>query len=169
MAIAPWFVCGPAAWLAALGHHRGPEPTVPTPAEDWQRAVVDVVIPVCRNQHTIIHCLAALLQQSRLPRRVLLVDDGGISRDHALQFAREFARANGIAPEGTRKPVERWKTGFWKIAHAARVPVLPVYFHYPDKVIGIGPAFTTSDDMEADLARLRDWYRPWQGKLHGTS
>ena len=96
MAIAPWFVCGPAAWLAALGHPRGPEPTVPTPAEAWQRAVVDVVIPVCRNQHTIIHCLAALLQQSRLPRRVLLVDDGGISRDHALQFAREFARANGI-------------------------------------------------------------------------
>ena len=75
----------------------------------------------------------------------------------------------GIAPEGTRKPVERWKTGFWKIAHAARVPVLPVYFHYPDKVIGIGPAFTTSDDMEADLARLRDWYRPWQGRHHGTS
>ena len=75
----------------------------------------------------------------------------------------------GIAPEGTRKPVAQWKTGFWKIAHAARVPVLPVYFHYPDKVIGIGPAFTTSDDIDADLARLRDWYRPWQGKYHGTA
>ena len=97
MAIAPWFVCGPAAWLAALGHHRGPESTVPTPAEDWHEAVVDVVIPVCGDQHTIIHCLAALLQQTRPPRQVLLVDDGGVRRDHALQFAREFARANGIA------------------------------------------------------------------------
>ena len=73
-----------------------------------------------------------------------------------------------IAPEGTRKPVERWKTGFWKIAKAADVPVLPVYFHYPDKIIGIGPPFDLGDDMAADIARIRDWYRPWQGKHHGT-
>ncbi|WP_189457749.1 lysophospholipid acyltransferase family protein [Cognatilysobacter bugurensis] len=74
----------------------------------------------------------------------------------------------GIAPEGTRKPVERWKTGFWKIAHEAGVPVLPVYFHYPDRVIGIGPPFQTGDDLEHDLAQLRAFYRPWQGKHHGT-
>lgn len=74
----------------------------------------------------------------------------------------------GLAPEGTRKPVERWKVGFWKIAHAADVPVLPVYFHYPDKVFGVGPVFTLSDDMAADVARIRAWYRPWQGKFHGT-
>ena len=73
-----------------------------------------------------------------------------------------------LAPEGTRKPVERWKTGFWKIARAADVPVLPAYFHYPDKVIGIGPLFQPGDDMAADIARLRAWYRPWQGKHHGT-
>lgn len=74
----------------------------------------------------------------------------------------------GLAPEGTRKPVERWKTGFWKIARAANVPVLPAYFHYPDKVIGIGPLFHLTDDMEADVARIRAWYRPWQGRHHGT-
>jgi 1-acyl-sn-glycerol-3-phosphate acyltransferase len=75
----------------------------------------------------------------------------------------------GLAPEGTRKPVERWKTGFWKIARAADVPVLPAYFHYPDKIIGIGPLFELSDDMAADMARIRAWYRPWQGRHHGTS
>lgn len=75
----------------------------------------------------------------------------------------------GIAPEGTRKPVEHWKTGFWKIARAADVPVLPAYFHYPEKVIGIGPVFALTDDMAADIARIRAWYRPWQGKYHGTS
>ncbi|MEG3792579.1 lysophospholipid acyltransferase family protein [Lysobacter sp. CCNWLW3] len=74
----------------------------------------------------------------------------------------------GLAPEGTRKPVERWKSGFWKIAKAADVPVLPAYFHYPDKVIGIGEPFWLGDDMNADLARIRAWYRPWQGKHHGT-
>lgn len=74
----------------------------------------------------------------------------------------------GLAPEGTRRLVERWKPGFWKIARAAGVPVLPAYFHYPDKVIGIGPPFELTGDMDADLARIRDWYRPWQGKYHGT-
>jgi 1-acyl-sn-glycerol-3-phosphate acyltransferase len=74
----------------------------------------------------------------------------------------------GLAPEGTRKPVPQWKTGFWKIAHTAGVPIVPAYFHYPDKVIGIGPPFHPGDDMEADLAALRAWYRPWQGRHHGT-
>jgi 1-acyl-sn-glycerol-3-phosphate acyltransferase len=74
----------------------------------------------------------------------------------------------GLAPEGTRKPVERWKPGFWKIAKAAGVPVLPAYFHYPDKIIGIGEPFLLGDDMGADIARIRAWYRPWQGRHHGT-
>ena len=74
----------------------------------------------------------------------------------------------GLAPEGTRKPVDRWKPGFWRIAKAANVPVVPAYFHYPERIIGIGPPFVLGDDMEADIARIRAWYRPWQGKHHGT-
>ena len=73
-----------------------------------------------------------------------------------------------LAPEGTRKPVEKWKSGFLKIAHGAGVPVLMAYFHYPQKTIGIGPLFHTSGDLEADMAAVRDWYRPWQGKNRGT-
>jgi 1-acyl-sn-glycerol-3-phosphate acyltransferase len=65
----------------------------------------------------------------------------------------------GLAPEGTRKPVERWKTGFWKIAKAAGVPVLPAYFHYGRKVVGIGPPFELGEDMDADIARIQAWYR----------
>ncbi|MGY0800047.1 glycosyltransferase family 2 protein [Lysobacter sp. A286] len=96
MACVPWFVIGPSTWLAVSGYWRAADPTVPAPAEDWRRAIVDVVIPVCRNQDTIAHCLASLLRQTRLPRRVVLVDDAGVDRDHTIQFAREFARANGI-------------------------------------------------------------------------
>jgi 1-acyl-sn-glycerol-3-phosphate acyltransferase len=70
----------------------------------------------------------------------------------------------GIAPEGTRKPVKRWKSGFWHIAHDAGVPIVAAYFNYPDKTIGIGPLFDTSADMEADLARLRAFYAPFKGK-----
>jgi 1-acyl-sn-glycerol-3-phosphate acyltransferase len=65
----------------------------------------------------------------------------------------------GLAPEGTRKRVERWKTGFWKMAKAADVPVLPAYFHYGQKVIGIGPPFALGEDMHGDIARIRDWFR----------
>jgi 1-acyl-sn-glycerol-3-phosphate acyltransferase len=73
-----------------------------------------------------------------------------------------------LAPEGTRKPVRQWKAGFLKIAHGAGVPVLLVYFHYPDRIIGIGPLFHTSGDLEADMAAVRAWYRPWQGRNRGT-
>ena len=70
----------------------------------------------------------------------------------------------GLAPEGTRKPVPRFKPGFWKIASEAGVPVLPAYFDYPRKVIGIGPTFDLSGDMDADIARIQRWYAPWRGR-----
>lgn len=73
-----------------------------------------------------------------------------------------------LTPEGTRKRVEKWKSGFWKIAHEAQVPILPAYFHYPDKRIGIGPLFATTGDMAADIAALRAWYAPWIGRNRGT-
>ncbi|HET9031499.1 MAG TPA: 1-acyl-sn-glycerol-3-phosphate acyltransferase [Dokdonella sp.] len=70
----------------------------------------------------------------------------------------------GITPEGTRKAVKKWRTGFWHIARAADVPILPVYFHYPQRTLGVGPLFQTSDDINADLQRLKEFYAPWQGK-----
>lgn len=73
-----------------------------------------------------------------------------------------------VTPEGTRKAVKRWKTGFWKIAKGADVPVFPVYIHYPDKVVGLGELFYPGDDIEADMRALRDWYSPWVGKNRGT-
>lgn len=70
----------------------------------------------------------------------------------------------GVAPEGTRKRVAKWKTGFWHIARNADVPIVLVYFHYPERTIGIGPVFVTSDDVAADLLRLRAFYAPCQGR-----
>lgn len=73
-----------------------------------------------------------------------------------------------LAPEGTRRRVDKWKAGFWKIARSADVPVLPVYFHYPDKVIGVGPLWRMTDDFAADMLRVRTWYAPWKGRHRGT-
>ena len=73
-----------------------------------------------------------------------------------------------ITPEGTRKAVKDWKAGFLKIARMADVPILAAYFHYPEKTIGIGPLFTPSGDDAADMAAIREFYRPWMGKTRGT-
>jgi len=73
-----------------------------------------------------------------------------------------------LTPEGTRRRVDKWKTGFWKIADGAGVPILMAYFHYPEKIIGIGELFHTTGDLDADMRYIRDWYRPWVGKNRGT-
>ncbi|HJP98596.1 MAG TPA: lysophospholipid acyltransferase family protein [Rhodanobacteraceae bacterium] len=74
----------------------------------------------------------------------------------------------GIEPEGTRKAVPRWKSGFWHIARQAGVPILPAYFDYPRKVIGLGPLFQPTGDKDADLAALRAFYAPYKGKHRGV-
>lgn len=63
-----------------------------------------------------------------------------------------------VAPEGTRKPVDKWKTGFYRIAVGARVPVVPGFFDNERRVVGLGPAFQPTGDAEADVAALRGFY-----------
>lgn len=74
----------------------------------------------------------------------------------------------GIEPEGTRKAVTKWKSGFWHIARQAGVPILPCYFDYPRKVIGLGPLFHPGDDKDGDIAALRAFYAPYKGKHRGV-
>lgn len=74
----------------------------------------------------------------------------------------------GIAPEGTRREVAQWRSGFWHIARAAGVPILPVYFDYPSRTIGFGPLFHPTADMAADLAALRAFYAPYRGRHRGV-
>ncbi|WP_119716717.1 glycosyltransferase family 2 protein [Cognatilysobacter tabacisoli] len=94
MATAPWFVISPTALLSTIGLLRGPDRTVPTPTEDWRTAIVDVVIPAYKEEDNIVHCLASIARQTRQPRHVILVDDGG--KDRTVERAREFAAAIGL-------------------------------------------------------------------------
>jgi len=55
----------------------------------------------------------------------------GVVGEMARQFAGHERFWLAIAPEGTRKKVQKWKSGFWHIARAAHVPIIPIYFHYP--------------------------------------
>ena len=87
--------------------------------------------------------------------------------DQAAQAIRDAERMwYAIAPEGTRRKVERWKPGFWLIASRAGVPVIPAYFDYSSKTIGVGPPFDPGADMHADIARIQRWYAPYKGRNH---
>lgn len=88
----------------------------------------------------------------------------GVVEQMVDQFSGHERLWLGMAPEGTRKRVKRWRSGFWHIAHDAQVPIVTAWFNYPDKTIGVGPLFHTSDDMEADMLRLRMFYAPFRGK-----
>lgn len=89
-----------------------------------------------------------------------------VDRNAAAGFVGEAARAvreaDGmvlvIAPEGTRKRAP-WKSGFYRIALAAGVPIVLCGFDYSRRVIFFGPLFTPTGDYERDLAEIRSHYR----------
>lgn len=60
-----------------------------------------------------------------------------------------------LSPEGTRKGVSRWKSGFYLIASGAGVPILPVAFDYRDHVIRLLPLFRPSGNLELDLPLIQ--------------
>ena len=69
-----------------------------------------------------------------------------------------------IAPEGTRKKVKKWKTGFLQIAKNAQVPVIPVSLDYASKVIRIGPPMAIEGEIDAELSKVQAFIGQAQGK-----
>lgn len=70
-----------------------------------------------------------------------------------------------IAPEGTRKKVEEWKTGFYYIAHQAQVPITAVALDYSTKTVKISKPFYTTGDYEKDIRDLKQFYNGVVGKI----
>jgi 1-acyl-sn-glycerol-3-phosphate acyltransferase len=70
-----------------------------------------------------------------------------------------------IAPEGTRKKVDKWKTGYYYIALNAKVPIVPVSLDYPTKTICIGKEFYPTGDIEKDEIKLRLFFKGKTGKV----
>jgi len=88
--------------------------------------------------------------------------------DVVKQMVDEFARRDSLVlavpPEGTRHRTEYWKSGFYYIAKDAGVPIGLGYLDYANKVGGIGPVVRPSDDLEADIAKIREFYADKTGK-----
>jgi 1-acyl-sn-glycerol-3-phosphate acyltransferase len=82
----------------------------------------------------------------------------------AAIFAREDHFILAIAPEGTRKKVEKLRTGFYYIARQAGVPIIPCGFDYSKKEVIIGSAFYPSQDVTADIDLLTTFFKNIRGK-----
>ncbi|MGB5412989.1 MAG: hypothetical protein WBN09_15800, partial [Woeseiaceae bacterium] len=57
-----------------------------------------------------------------------------------------------------------WKSGFYRIAVAADVPVVPGFLDFGTRRIGFGPAITLSGDQDADLEKFRALYENIEGR-----
>lgn len=69
-----------------------------------------------------------------------------------------------ISPEGTRKPVTNWKTGFYYIAQKAGVPIVLGFCDYKNKQAGMGMVIYPSN-FDEDMKKIMDFYRGLQGNV----
>lgn len=69
-----------------------------------------------------------------------------------------------LAPEGTRKKVEHWKTGFYYIAKTANVPIIMFTLDFKNKQNHVSEPFYPTDDVDADFAFMKAFYKGVVGK-----
>lgn len=69
-----------------------------------------------------------------------------------------------ITPEGTRSYSPKWKTGFYRIAHQAKVPIVKIGFDYATKTVFIDKPFTPSGDLESEIEKIKDYFKQFTGK-----
>ncbi len=63
-----------------------------------------------------------------------------------------------LAPDGTRKYVDHWKSGFYYIALGAQIPIAMGFINYEEKKFGIGGYFTPSGNLDEDMKILQEFY-----------
>lgn len=83
---------------------------------------------------------------------------GGMVKQMVTQFERREFFHLLVPPEGTRSRTEHWKSGFYRIAQEADVPVVPSFLDYSKKRGGLGPAITLTGDRRADMDKIRAFY-----------
>lgn len=103
------------------------------------------------------------------PMTRFMLDMGGIPVDRSKranyvdQIAAEFGRRDElalvIAAEGTRGSDGEWRSGFYHIAQAAGVPIVPAWVNNKTMVLGFGPPMMPTGDYAADLARIAEYMR----------
>ena len=102
---------------------------------------------------------------------------GGVSIDRSApggmvsQLADAFAAADSmvlvVPAEGTRSRTDHWKSGFYRIAQQAGVPIVCAFVDKPTRSGGFGPVITPSGDIVADMDKIRAFYAGKEGLKAG--
>ena len=108
------------------------------------------------------------------PLNILVHRTGGIPIDRSRpdgiveQIVDEFEKADqlyyAITPEGTRKKVKNWKTGFLRVAYKTGVPVIPISIDYAKKEILIPPPLELKGEIESDMQMIQTYYSGFKGR-----
>ncbi len=108
------------------------------------------------------------------PLGALLRALGGIELDRsragsAVQqavdwFEKEDSFYFGLAPEGTRRRTSGWKSGFYRIALGAGVPVYPGMLDFGQRRVGLGARIDLTGDPEKDIEACRRFYEDVRGR-----
>jgi 1-acyl-sn-glycerol-3-phosphate acyltransferase len=85
--------------------------------------------------------------------------------DQTVELIRRYPQiALGLSPEGTRRKLPRWRTGFHYVARGADIPIVPVALDYSTKTIRFFPLHVASPTVEADLDELGQLFHPQMAK-----
>ena len=71
-----------------------------------------------------------------------------------------------ISPEGTRSKNANWRTGFYRTAILAKVPIVLGYLDYQKKTAGFNKVFFPTGNLELDLKKISNFYTQFKGKNH---
>jgi 1-acyl-sn-glycerol-3-phosphate acyltransferase len=84
-------------------------------------------------------------------------------------FRKEEQFVLAIAPEGTRKKVTRWKTGFYWIALKAQIPVVMAGLDYSTRTVTFSQPFYPDGDFKKDAAYMMHFFSRFKGKNRDTT
>lgn len=74
-----------------------------------------------------------------------------------------------IAPEGTRKKVTEFRSGFYYIAHKAKIPMYLTKFDFENKRVDFSPPYWTTDDAESTITSVEEYFKGVKGKIVNRS
>jgi 1-acyl-sn-glycerol-3-phosphate acyltransferase len=92
---------------------------------------------------------------------------GGMVASLVAAFDTSDQLALVVPAEGTRSLTEHWKSGFYRIAEAAEVPIVLAFVDRATRSGGFGPAIAVTGDIVADMDRIRAFYADKQGLKAG--
>ena len=90
--------------------------------------------------------------------------NSGLVAQAVQAFASNEFLMLAVPPEGTRSRAAGWRSGFYRIAQAAGVPIVMGYVDFERRIGGIGPVLEPCGDMDADMAAFRAFYGGVRGK-----